>query len=73
MYIMKMKVDENEVVLHYNDYAVALEEFKECVIEVFGKTNEQDNYIMKITKDYALFIVECSKVSMKIELYKGDE
>lgn len=73
MYTMKMNVDEHEAILHYNDYAVALEEFKDCVVEVFGKTNEHDNYIMKITKDYAIFIVDCKKVSMKIELYKGDE
>lgn len=73
MYKMTMKVDELNATMHYNDFATAVKEFKECVVEAFSKTNEMDDYIMKITKDYAIFIVECSLVNFKIELVKEDK
>ena len=70
MYKMTMKVDELNATMHYNDFATAVKEFKECVVEAFSKTNETDDYIMKITKDYAIFIVECNEASFKVELTK---
>lgn len=72
MYTMKMEVDELKAIVHYDDFATAIKEFKECVVEVFDKTDENDNYIMKITQDYALFIVECKLVNFRIELVKGE-
>lgn len=72
MYTMRMEVDELKATMHYDDFATAVKEFKECVVEAFSKTNETDDYIMKITKDYALFIVECSLVKFRIELVKGE-
>ncbi len=72
MYEMIMEVDDHKAVVWYNDFAMALLEFKECVVDVFDKTNETDDYIMKITKDYALFIVQCKLVKFKIELYKKE-
>ena len=72
MYTMNMEVDELKATMHYNDFAKAVKEFKESVVEVFEKTNETDNYIMKITQDYALFIVDCKLVNFRIELMKGE-
>lgn len=73
MYEMVMEVDEHKAVVYYNDFAMALTEFKECVVEVFDKTNENDSYIMKIDKDYAIFVVQCKLVKFKIELTKVEE
>lgn len=72
MYTLRMEVDELKATMHYNDFAMALEEFKDCVVEVFSKTNEMDDYIMKISQEYAIFIVECSKVKFKVEITKGE-
>ena len=73
MYEMVMEVNEMKAIMHYDNFATAVAEFKECVVEAFSKTNETDDYIMKITRDYALFVVECSKVNFRIELVKKGE
>lgn len=73
MYRLEMEVGDKQAILDYNDFALALEEFKDCVTEVFSKTNEKDDYIMKITKDYAIFIVQCKLVRFRVELFKVEE
>lgn len=73
MYRLEMEVGENVAILDYNDFALALQEFKDCVVEVFSKTNETDDYIMKITKDYAIFKVQCKLVMFRVELTKVEE
>ena len=73
MYRLQLKVNELETNLMYNDYAMALIDFKDCVCDVFDKTDERDEYMMKITKDYAIFVVECKEASFKVELTKEVE
>ena len=73
MYRLQLKVNELETNLLYNDYAMALVDFKDCVCDVFDKTDERDEYMMKITKDYAIFVVECKEASFKVELTKEVE
>ena len=70
MYRLQLKVNELETNLMYNDYAMALVDFKQCVCDVFEKTDERDEYMMRITKDYAIFVVECKEASFKVELTK---
>ena len=73
MYRMQMKVNDLEANMLYNDFAMALVEFKECVADVFSKTDERDVYMMKIADEYAIFMVECLEASFKVEITKIEE
>lgn len=74
MYVLNISVDELSADLHYDNYLVALKEFKECVIEMLVKPDfDNDDMIMKITNNHALFVVQSGNASYKIELTYKEE
>jgi len=69
MYVLNISVNELSADLYYDEYSVALKEFKECVIEMLVKPDfDNDDMIMKITDNHALFVVQSGNASYKIEL-----
>ena len=76
MFKLTMSVDELVVDMRYTDYDKALIEFKECVVELLMKPEcAHDDMIMKISSNYALFMVQAENTCYKLELQidKGDE
>ena len=68
MYELKLNVDELNVKLSYCDFNKAVSEFKDCVVELFKTTQPTDDFIMKITRNYAICIAQGEDFDYKIEL-----